>query len=295
MILVTGSDGIVGRRLCKKLVESGVPFLPLTHRRKPHTLPGALLIDLVRDHKVIHSYTSKISAIVHLAAAVPHNTSYPDNNASADYTRCMDRNVYYLQQQTGAPIIYMSTCGLYDRLSADLKHEDSQSPLTITSPYFAAKAEGENLFLEGGKVSTILRLSAPVGLGLKPQLVLSRFIAAARTNGVIKVWGNGSREQDFIDTADVADLILSILSRPATLVVNAAAGAPITMAKLAETVIKVVGSGSIEKSSQPDPRDGETARYAIGRAREHFHWTPRRTLEQSIIDLLDEDFEVNAQ
>lgn len=293
MILVTGSDGIVGRGLCKKLLESGVPFLPVTHRRKVHTLPQALLVDLANDHCGLGAHVDGLSAIVHLAAAVPHSVSYPDNSASADCTRRMDRNIRDLQQLTGVPVIYMSTCGLYRRSTGDIKCEDDRSQVTVTSPYFAAKADGEALFLSEG-TSTVLRLSAPVGAGLKPQLVLSRFIATARAGGTIKIWGTGSREQDFIDTADVAELILSVINQPRTMILNAASGAPTTMAQLAETIIAVVGAGSIERAEQSNPHDGETARYSISRAKELYGWLPQRSLVESVASLIEEDFEANG-
>jgi len=292
MILVTGSDGIVGRGLCSKLRELSISFLPVTHLRKPHTLPQALLVDLADDLGSLAGYLSKISAIVHLAAAVPHSASYPDNDTSADSTRKMDRNIRDLQKLTGVPVVYMSTCGLYERSTGDIKHEDDLSQVTVTSPYFAAKADGEALFLSDG-TSTVLRLAAPVGAGLKPQLVLSRFVATARENGTIKIWGNGSREQDFIDTADVAELILSVLNQPRTMILNAASGCPITMAQLAETVIAVVGAGSIKRAEQPDPRDGETARYSTSRAKEFYGWRPRLSLAESVASLIEEDFEAN--
>jgi len=293
MILVTGSDGIVGRELCKKLQESAIPFLPATHRRKPHTLSQALPVDLASDLGPLAGYLPKISAIVHLAAAVPHSVSYPDNDASADCTRRMDRNIRDLQGQAGVPVIYMSTCGLYDRSAADIKHEDDQSQVIITSPYFAAKADGEKMFLSEG-VSTVLRLAAPIGAGLKPQLVLSRFIATARESGTIRIWGDGTREQDFIDTADVADLIVRILDQPRTMVLNVASGVPTTMSKLAEAVVSAIGAGSIEKAIQSDPRDGETARYSIKRAKEYYKWSPAITLAHSIANMALEDFEANT-
>jgi nucleoside-diphosphate-sugar epimerase len=293
MILVTGSDGIVGRELCRKLQELVMPFLPVTHRRKPHTLQQALQGDLVNDVGLLEGYLHEISAIVHLAAAVPHSVSYPDNDASADFTRRMDRNIRHIQVQLGVPVIYMSTCGLYDRSVADIKHEADPSQVIATSPYFAVKAEGEDMFLSGGG-STVLRLAAPIGPGLKPQLVLSRFIATARESGTIRIWGNGTREQDFIDTADVADLIVRILDYPKTLILNVASGAPTTMSYLAETVVSVIGAGSIEKTTQNDPRDGETARYSIERAKEHYKWSPARTLAHSIANIALEDFEANS-
>ena len=292
MILVTGSDGIVGRELCKKLQDLAIPFFPVTHRSKPHTLPQALPVDLASDLGSLVGYLHKISAIVHLAAAVPHSVCYPDNDISANTTRRMDRNIRDLQGQAGVPVIYMSTCGLYDRSAAEIKHEDDQSQVSITSPYFAAKADGEKMFLSGG-VSTVLRLAAPIGAGLKPQLVLSRFIATAREHGTIRIWGDGTREQDFIDTADVADLIVRILTQPRTMVLNVASGVPTTMSKLAEAVVSAIGSGSIEQATQGDPRDGETARYSIERAKECYKWSPTRALVQSISKIAFEDFEDN--
>jgi nucleoside-diphosphate-sugar epimerase len=275
------------------LLALGVPFLPLSHRRKPHTLPQALLVDLANDYGALAAHVGKLSAIVHLAAAVPHSESYPDNDVSANCTRRMDRRIRDLQQQSGVPVIYMSTCGLYDRSTVSLKNENDHSQVIVTSPYFAAKADGEALFLSDG-TSTVLRLAAPVGAGLKPQLVLSRFVATARANGTIKIWGSGTREQDFIDTADIAELILSVLNQPRTTILNAASGVPTTMAKLAETVIAVVGAGSIEIAEQADPRDGEMARYSIIRARDYYGWSPRCGLDESLASLIPEDFEGNV-
>jgi len=293
MILVTGSDGIVGRGICKKLQELSIPFMPLTHRPKKNTSNRALVIDLANNIDLLTPYLNEISGIVHLAAAVPHSISYPDNEISADITRRIDQNIYAFQKQSGAPLIYMSTCGLYDRSTSITKHEDDRDSISVSSPYFSAKADGESLFLSQG-TSTILRLAAPVGVGLKPQLVLSRFISTARENGVISIWGNGSREQDFIDTADIADLIVRVLKKPKRTIINVATGMPITMMNLAEKVVAVVEKGLIEISSKPDPCDGETARYSISRAKDYYAWTPQCKLEDSIYELISENFEENA-
>jgi len=292
MIVVTGSDGIVGRALCLALRLEAIPFLPITHRRKPHTDPDALVLDLTENILSLEKYCDDITAIVHLAAAVPHSTDYPDNETSAGKTRCMDINILSLQKHTNAQLIYMSTCGLYDRTLAAVKHEDDASVIRIESPYFSAKLEGENL-LAGGRRTTILRLSAPVGHGLKPSVVLSRFITMARSGAPIQIWGNGCREQNFIDVRDVADLIIKVLAKPQPCTINVAAIVPTTMVELAKTVVKVVGKGSFEYSDQVDPRDGETARYSIAKARELYGWSPKYDLESLCRLLLKEKFENN--
>jgi nucleoside-diphosphate-sugar epimerase len=292
MIVVTGSDGIIGRELCKQMQGMAIAFMPVTHRQKPHTSDNALIVDLATDIDLLQKYCPEIKAIVHLAAAVPHSIYYPDNDESANQTRQIDRNIFELQRQTNVPVIYMSTCGLYDRSTSLLKHADERTQLKISTPYFAAKASGEKLFSDEG-MSTILRLAAPVGTGLKPQLVLSRFISTARNNKAISIWGSGTREQDFIDTADIANLIIKILEQPKRATINVASSKPITMLKLAEKIVSVIGSGSIEMSGQSDPRDGENARYSIEKAEKLYGWMPAHTIEQSVEKIASEDFEIN--
>jgi UDP-glucose 4-epimerase len=290
MIIVTGSDGIVGRALCLALRSDSIPFLPITHRRKLHTDPAALVADLTENILSLEKYCDDITAIVHLAAAVPHSTDYPDNEISAEKTRCMDNNISSLQKLTNAQVIYMSTCGLYDRSLGVVKHEDDASAIRIESPYFSAKLKGERLFKDS-QLATILRLSAPVGPGLKPSVVLCRFIMAARSGKPIQIWGSGSREQNFIDVRDVADLIMKVLLAPHPCTINVAAKVPTTMVDLGIAVVKAVGKGSFEYSGQFDPRDGETARYSISKAWELYGWSPKYELADSCRLLLNEKFD----
>lgn len=286
MILVTGADGIVGRGVCESLLNSGVSIVATTHQVKAHTLPGSVNVDLTGDLRELEPFVDRLSAIVHLAAAVPHSTQYPDNEASADRTRCIDRNILSIQQVIGIPVIYASTCGLYDRLSPEYKSEDDETKLKVTSPYFSAKATGEALFMAESS-STVLRLAAPIGPGLKPQLVVRRFLAAACAGEPITIWGSGCREQDFIDTRDIAELIIKILEKPKNIIMNVASGRPTTMVQLAEKVISAVGSGVIERAKYEDPRDRETARYSISRAIDHYGWAPLCSLEKSLIRLIE--------
>jgi nucleoside-diphosphate-sugar epimerase len=291
MIVVTGSDGIVGRALCQSMRMQFITFLPNTHRRKLHTAEDALEFDLAATLDPLVPYFERITTIVHLAAAVPHSTAYPDNDNSANKTQCIDANILELQEKTNAHVIYMSTCGLYDRTSTAVKSE--LSPIKVTTPYFAAKAQGEDLFRSSGN-ATILRLAAPIGSGIKTNIVLSKFITAARGNKPITIWGSGQREQNYIDTEDVSNLIIKVIQSPGNDILNVASEMPTTMLTLAETVISVLGTGSIKMATAPDPRDSETARYSINKAKQLYGWTSKTILEQSIEKIASEDFDNNV-
>lgn len=290
MIVITGSDGIVGRALCEALKRRVIPFLPITHRRKAHTLPSALEFDLASTIQPLEKHFGDIQTIVHLAAAVPHSALYPDTDEFANQTRQMDQNILKLQQQTNAHVVYMSTCGLYDRTSTAIKTE--LAPVVITSPYFAAKADGEELFRTEN--ATILRLAAPIGAGMKANLVLSKFITAARSDNPITIWGSGSRQQNYVDCDDIGSLIIGVVQKPIRCLLNVAANTPCTMLELAQLIVRVAGKGSIKMSPANDPRDGETARYSIEKAMKFFGWSPVVKLEEAIQKIQSDDFAKNV-
>ena len=292
MIIVTGADGIVGRAVCNALTKLQKSVLPVIRQKRTFTAANAYIADLSLAGALDALRDYPIEAIVHLAAAVPHSMTYPDTQRSADVTRRMDRNVKAFAESSDVPVVYMSTCGLYDRSSEEVKYEDNALQIRIESPYFSAKLDGESLF-EACRKATIIRLAAPIGPGLKPGIVLSRFIMAARANVPIQIWGSGSREQNFIDARDVADIVLKVLADPRPCTLNVAGESPVTMVGLAKAVIGAVG-GTFVFSGKADPREGETARYSIAKARELYGWSPVYNLEASCGLLLKEDFEGNT-
>jgi nucleoside-diphosphate-sugar epimerase len=244
---------------------------------------AGLVLDLAAD-SLLHALNGQHpSAVVHCAALVPTNPAHPDNQASANGTRAIDENVYELVSEAGSRVIYVSSCGLYDPRHAQPKSEDA--PVAARTPYFEAKLAGEQLF-SGLKGSVVMRLSGPVGPGMRENLVLPRFLAAALAGNPLTLWGSGAREQDFIDVADVARFVGLALEQERTGLYNVASGMPVSMRALAETVVDVAGSGSVAMAGRPDPMEGETARYSVERAREQLGWSPQIGLDAMIHSLL---------
>ncbi len=284
MIWVTGANGVVGRAVCAKLRQCGISHLPIVRERRRQTPASARVLDLSIHKAAIELCKSPApSAIIHLAAAVPHSPAYPDTEETASITRRIDRNIYDLQLRFKVPVVYASSCGLYDKSTKDVKQEDTSDILTQT-PYFTAKLAGERLFADKNS-ATILRLGSVVGEGMRNHLVFSRFVAAACAGRPLQVWGRGTREQNFVDANDVAELLLRIIEKPKFGIFNVAASAPITMFQLAKLVVETVGSGTVEFISREDPCEAETARYSISKAQAIFGWQPTIDLEKSCRNL----------
>jgi nucleoside-diphosphate-sugar epimerase len=286
MNIVTGADGVVGRGVSRALREAGETVIPVVRRVRPWSHPDSVVCSGPDDPHWESLGRRPVRAIVHLAAAVPHAAEYPDTEASAALTRALDRRVAALADAVAAPLIYMSTCGLYRRTDPAVK--DESAALEAASPYFAAKLEGEALMLTR-PATTVFRLAAPVGPGLQPGLVVSRFLARARANADIEVWGSGQREQDFIDVRDCGALIVRSLAAPHPGIFNLASGRAVTMRALADAVVTAVGGGRVCMVPRPDPHDNETARYDITRACNTFQWRPRHDLHESLAVLAREE------
>lgn len=278
MIVVTGANGTLGRAVMARLRGQGIPAKAISRD----------IIDLASDKTLVSVVSGKPSGIIHLAAVVPGTPSSADTEEAAAITRRIDRTVYGAAAQWHCPVIYSSTCSLYDRQDSDWWSEDRPLPIELPTPYLRAKADGEKLFLslESG---VVLRISALIGKGLPGHIVASRFVTSAAAGGEIELWGSGSREQDFVDIQDyAAALIAAVEKAPGRSIINVARGEPITMLELARLVINTLGSGSYYFGGMPDPRDCERARFANRRARELLGWSPATSLADSIRSMATE-------
>jgi nucleoside-diphosphate-sugar epimerase len=289
LIVVTGAGGLLGRAVCAELHTQGLNILPVVRKHHNGLYQDPLVMDLSQDQDLVEYCKGTVSCVIHLAAAVPHSTLYPDTEDSANLTRQIDRNVLSAVTKWDCPVVYMSTCGLYDRSSPVTKQENDIKQIKIESPYFSAKYDGEALFSIDSH-AVIFRLAAPIGIGLKAGLVISRFIELARNNQALQVWGSGTREQNFIDSGDVAKIVTMAIRNPYKGVINVAGKRPTTMRDLAQKIIEVVGSGRVEFPGIQDPRDGETARYSISLAQKIYGWVPRVSLEDSFRSIVNVEF-----
>lgn len=285
-VFVTGAGGIVGRHLVESLSLGGHSVYATARLPLSPPLPSKhfLQADLAADNAAdkVEAFLSGLKGpitLVHLAAAVPHNLAYTDEDACGKITRRIDSTISQLQSRLGCRIIYMSSCGLYDRHDRKLKVASS-AKITASSPYFAAKLAGEKLMLSRGSV-TVLRLSAPIGAGIPEALAIRKMARSLHDTGSIHVWGRGTREQDFIDVRDVSAVLTRAALGPArTGIFNLASGVASSMSDLARALIDALGWGRIIYGNT-DPNEGLSARYDIAATRDAFDWRPEILLKSS--------------
>lgn len=275
-VLVTGAGGIIGRAVVASLRGQGVAVIPTVTGATAGLYTDAMIMDLTRPEW--DRLPAPPDVIIHLAAALPHDCRYKEDRISGELTRTIDRSVLDLADRTGAYVAYAGSCSIYDPLAPEDKVEDT-APTQATSAYQAAKLAGEMAFRSRG---CVFRVSAPYGPGMFSTTVLPRFITLARQGNTIELWGRGDREQDFIHAEDIARFVAAVVERRPAGVFNVAQGRPVTMAELAQMVVSAVGSGTVCFNGRPDPQEGYTARYCIGKAGRLLAWQPDITLPDGL-------------
>jgi nucleoside-diphosphate-sugar epimerase len=272
MILVTGASGVIGRAFVARLNAERLPFVVMNREVLGRGIPLAAAL------------SCKPSVVVHLAAVVPQSPSIPDDEVSAAHTRDIDMRVLEASIMWGCHMVYASGCSLDPKTDLEPIREEAAVEQSLASAYLRVKQQGERDFLASGH-ATVLRISAPVGEGMPSATVLGRFMAAAKVGGVLEVWGSGKREQNYVDVVDLADALFRVLVvRPYELI-NIAADQPVTMLELANQVVQVCGRGVVRSTENPDPRDGEPARYSNHKAANLLGWRPVSPLRASLENL----------
>jgi UDP-glucose 4-epimerase len=278
-MIVTGAGGYVGAAVAEYLHARGIPVLGIVRSAPTSADFRWLMLDLEVDSLTEACATSAPEMIVHCAASVPLAPLRPDDEANAASTRAIDAAVVDACVSFGCRLTYVSSCILYDPLDPGSKNEGS--PVRATTPYAAAKLDGE---IQAGALdgSVVMRIPSPIGGSSDRRTVLDRFVEQAMKAESLEVWGTGRREQDFIDVTDIAEFVALVGSNKVAGTFNVASGRPITMRGLADAVVDVVGTGSVVLGSRPDPQEGHTARYDIEAASELLGWKPRVSLRAMI-------------
>ena len=274
MIIVTGAKGLLGKEVVKQFKKMGYEVYPIARQDLDLSESNLLNIGFIPD------------AIIHLAAAVPTSLNYDDTNLSSKITRKIDKNIFNATKIWKCKLIYASSCSVYKK-NNEIKKENSELDLESKSHYVKAKISGEKqaLDIEG---STICRLPALIGNNMQSKSILSVFINNIKEKGHIELWGNGTREQNFLDVSDVAkafDLILQ--TKTDYKIFNIANNQTVTMKELANKVIKMSKAGKISYTNQQDPNENLCVKYNVNLAEKVLKWAPVKSIEETIEGILN--------
>ena len=309
-VLVTGGAGFIGSHLTELLLGRGdhvtvVDNLSTGRRANlPESHAGLRFIEADLGEALRAFGKGEVfDEIYHLAAAVGVKLVMSEPIRSIETNIDQTSALLRFAAPTKTPTLIASSSEVYGKSSKSPFSEDDDAvygPTTIGRwSYACSKAIDEYLALayheKHGMPTVIARFFNTVGPRQVGDygMVLPRFVGSALRNEALRVYGDGSATRCFCDVRDVAEVLPRMLAAGAChgRVFNVGSDQPISIASLADEVIRVTGSRSIKKfvpyaeaypagfedlqQRQPDTR---RLKGAVG-------FSPRIALDRSIRDL----------
>lgn len=288
-VLVTGSSGLIGGALVRRLLDEGYTVLATTQseaRAIAHPKLSWLSWDLVAEKPPRIGHT--LGAILHAAAEIP--SVHRDSESAARANRVIDGRLLDLMERHRVPLVYASSVSVYGR-SASSEYLSETARVSPIGAYSEEKVWAESAGLELaeriGITFIALRICAPYGPTQRHRTVLRLFVERIVSGVPIFYHGSGTREQSFTHARDIARaFVLALRRKPGTGVFNIASGAPVTMKQLAYLVADLAGADPslVRCGETADPQEGARARFNIDAARRCLSWHPEIPLSTGVLE-----------
>ncbi len=298
-ILVTGAAGFIGRWVVAELLERGHTVLPVDNLAEGDVAnlasfaghPGFRPFELgdVRDAASCRRWTAEVDAVAHLAASISVQDSIDDPGTTFENDVIGTFNLLEGARASGARVLFMSTCMVYDGASAPEGIGEAH-PTRPASPYAASKISGEALTLSYfhayGLPTTVVRpfnTYGPFQRSVGEGGVVAIFTRRSLLGEELRIYGDGTQTRDLLFVEDCARFVCDALVSDAAIggIFNAGTGVDVSINELAALIepdpARVVHVPHIHPQSEItvlrcDPR----------RARQLLGWNPRVSLTDGL-------------
>jgi UDP-glucose 4-epimerase len=289
-IVITGSSGTIGTRLCEKLKASGHELICVDwrHNEWSKELDAKTQIVDLRDREATLKITDGADMIVHLAANARVYDLVVDPPMALDNFITLFNALELARVKKIPRFIFSSSRESYGNIDVEKYTEDMARVENCESPYTASKIGGEALVRAYercyGVNAVIFRFSNVYGMYDDSNRVIPLFFRLARKNEKLTVFGEG-KCLDFTYIDDCIDGIIRGIDRFDTVkgdVYNLAYGEGTTITHLANRIKELLGSTS-EITMKP-ARIGEVTHYIadISKAKKALGYNPTVSFEEGI-------------
>ena len=288
-LLITGSDGLVGRYAVRMLSESyrvvatsrqGVAF--------DQKNVSIVNVDLQNAHEVQRLISIQPDVIVHLAAALPFNAN---DDAVVATNKSIDLNIFNLAKAANSGVVFCSTVSVYGGQAGPWVES---LPLNPASNYALAKLRSEDLFSRLGSGAMSLRISSPYGATHPSRNgVLYHFARESLAGRRLTIYGGGSRTQDFVHALDIAHSVNRVVeswSKRTGLasrgVLNVASGNPISMSELSLLILSLTDNPKPLVYADDEGDERYRSHVSITKAARLINWKPLISLKCGLAHFL---------
>jgi nucleoside-diphosphate-sugar epimerase len=304
-VLITGGLGMMGSNLAIPLVKAGANVILADARIEPY---GSNLYNIdeikndvdiqvadIRDTNIINHLVKDKEVIFNFAGQVSHNDSMDNPRLDAEINYLGHMNVLEACRiyNPKAKILFSGSrlqFGPTKYLPVNETH-----PLNPQTPYAVNKVAAEGYYSycarQHGMKTTSFRIANPYGprsqMKHSKYSMINWFLRQAMDGKTLKIYGDGSQIRDYIFIDDLVEafMLAGATEKTNGQVYNVGSGKGTTFKEMAETIVRVVGSGKTEHVPWASGYvNVETGDYYtdITKIREHTGFCPKVSLEEGI-------------
>jgi UDP-glucuronate decarboxylase len=296
-VLVTGGAGFLGSHLCERLLREECDVLCVDNfftgtKINVSGVIGNPHFEIMR-HDVTFPLYVEVDEIYNLAcpASPIHYQFDPVQTTKTSVHGAI--NMLGLAKRVKAKILQASTSEVYGDPTIHPQPESywgNVNPIGYRSCYDEGKRCAETLFFDYRRQHDlrikVARIFNTYGPRMHPNdgRVVSNFIVQALKGEPITVYGDGQQTRSFCYVDDLVDGLIRLMDTAddVTGPVNLGNPGEFTILQLAETVVRLTGSGS-EIVFKPLPHDDPLQRKPdIALARQELGWEPGIALEDGL-------------
>ena len=269
-VLVTGSEGFLGRHICAALKERG------------HEVVG---LDSAPTAEVVADITKVLpmmglDGIIHLAAVASPNICTANPELAFSVNVLGTHQVLRLALRSGAKkFVFSSTAHVYD-IPPRYLPTDEVHPLRLNNVYTTTKILGEQLcqlFYENHGLSyTTLRLFNVYGPGQKAGYFIPDMIEKARGREI--TLNSSNTTKDFVYVDDVARAFCAAVETPYVGAINIGSGIETQLRDIADVIAAAAGTTANGWNTSNATRMQANRQ----RAKQVLDWEPTVSLEEGL-------------
>jgi nucleoside-diphosphate-sugar epimerase len=296
-VLVTGCAGFIGSHLCERLLADGHSVIgidsfsayydPVWKRRN---LGGALRSNrftLVEGDLLeldLHRLMIGVDGAFHLAAHPGVRPSWDQLDVYLRDNVLATQRLMEAVSSRPVPVVYASSSSVYgDVERLPIREDDSLRPI---SPYGVTKLAGEQIVSLYGRAHGIpvagVRYFTVYGPRQRPDMAITRFIAAALAGDPLEVLGDGNQTRDFTFVSDAVEATVAAMRRPDGRAYNVGGGSRASVNAVIAEISAVLGRRLDVRRHPHATGDMRHTWAETRRAREDLGWRPRVGLREGL-------------
>ena len=288
---VTGGAGFIGSHVVDALVAAGheVTVIDL---KAPHRPDVAHAEASILDAEALREATAGLDAVMHLAAVADVNDVVADPIGAIDLNITGTMRVLEAARRNELKrVVLASTVWVYSSVAPSeddyVDEGDAFAMDAVRHVYTTSKLAAEMLCHDYWNMHqlpfTVLRYGIPYGPRMRLSLVVPVFVRKALAGEPITVAGDGKQHRKFVYVEDLAQAhVLALDERARNQTYNLDGREKITILRIAETVLRLVGS---EQPIQFMPaRSGDYSGKDVSseKAARELGWVPKIDFEEGM-------------